>query len=416
MYFFYYIPIGLDVVTRRRPFVTYFICATSVILFLLYNYKPFGPWWDLTLLSFQPVAPTLATSVTHVFLHGGWFHLIGNLVYVLVFGPPLEDRFGPVKFYTIFSVSAAAGAYTHLALTALYSPEFIQYGVIGASGATSGILGAYLVRLYFSRVRVAYWIFMPFQGVNRAGRTYVSIVFAVIFWFILQGVRTIMQFGMGGMRVAYSVHLGGFGAGILLALCFKALADARAEGHFVKARRHIEEADWFGAQAEYSEYLALKAEDVQAHAGIARAFLTGGDTVRSRSHYADAVRLSLERGRRDAAETFFDEAMRHIPNFALSEPLHLDLACGMERTLKYRSAMHAYEHFVWKYPLSADVPFVLLRMALIFEKHLANPREAFSCYSRLAAEYATDQWADYARMEIARLERADPLMSTGNKK
>jgi tetratricopeptide (TPR) repeat protein len=138
--------------------------------------------------------------------------------------------------------------------------------------------------------------------------------------------------------------------------------------------------------------------------------------VRSRRHYADAVRISLDRGERDAAEAFFDEAMRHISNFALPEHLHLDLACGMERTLKYRSAMNAYEHFVWRYPLSEDAPFVLLRMAGIFEKRLRNPREAFSCYSRLAAEYASDRWAEFARVEIERLKRADPLMSTSEKK
>ncbi|MDD4857520.1 MAG: rhomboid family intramembrane serine protease, partial [Candidatus Krumholzibacteria bacterium] len=390
MYFFYYIPIGLDISTRKRPFVTYFLSITCVIAFLLYNYKPVGAWWDLTLLTFQPVAPTLATAITHAFLHGGWFHLIANLVYILVFGPPLEERLGSGKFYVVFALSAAAGAYTHTILTALFSPQYMQYGVIGASGATSGILGAYLVRLYFSRVRVAYWIFMPLQGVNRAGRTYVPIVFAVIFWFVLQGVRTLMQFGMGGMRVAYSVHLGGFAAGLVLALCFKAAGAARAERHLVAARRRFDEADWFGAQAEYSEYLALVQDDVQAHAGLARAFLAGGDTARSRSCYADAVRLSMKKGERDTAEALFDEAMRHMPNFALAEGIHLDLACGMERTLKYRSAMHAYEHFVWAYPFSKEAPFVLLRMGGIFEKRFGNPGMAFSCYSRLASEYASD--------------------------
>jgi membrane associated rhomboid family serine protease len=416
MYFFYYIPIGLDVGARKRPFVTYFISITCVIAFFIYNYKPIGTWWDLTLLTFQPLAPSLATAITHAFLHGSWFHLIGNLVYILIFGPPLEDRLGPAKFYAVFTLSAVAGVYTHTILTALYSPELLQYGVIGASGATSGILGAYLVRLYFSRVRIAYWIFMPFQGVNRAGRTYVSIVFAVIFWFILQGVRALMQFGTAGMGVAYSVHLGGFAAGIVLALCFKALGQARAEKHLVAARRHFDEADWFGAQAEYAEYLALNRDDVQARAGLARSFLAAGDKVRSRSHYADAVRLSLKRGERDTAEALFDEAMRHIPNFALAEDIHLDLACGMERTLKYRSAMHAYEQFVWKYPLSIETPFVLLRMALILEKRFSRPAEAFSCYSRLVTEYASDQWADLARAEIERLKRSDLVAFMGDKK
>jgi len=407
MYFFYYVPLGLDVRARKRPFVTYFLAVSCVITYILYRYKPVGSWWDFTLLVFQPSAPTVATAITHAFLHGGWLHLIGNLVYLIVFGRPLEDRLGSFRFYIVFAAAAAVGAYTHLALTAFYSPEYLQYGVIGASGATSGILGAYLVRLYFSRVRVGYWIFMPLQGVNRAGRTYVPVIFAIAFWFALQGVRTMMQLGTGGMRIAYSVHLGGFAAGVILALCFGALARARGERHLAAARRRFEAADWFGAQAEYVEYLAIDSGDADAHVELARAYLAAGDRVRSRGSYAAAARLAAEKGERDTAEAYFDEASRHIPNFALPEPLHIDIACGMERTLKYRAAMNAYEHFVWNYPLSKDAPFVLLRMAVILEKRLEKPGEALACYTRLAGEYASDQWAEYAEGEIVRLQRAE---------
>ena len=416
MYFFYYIPIGLDVGVRKKPFVTYFLAASCVILYILYRYKPVGSWWDFTLLVFQPSAPTIATAITHAFLHGGWLHLIGNLVYLIVFGRPLEDRLGSFKFYILFTVAAMAGVYTHLVLTALVSPQYLQYGVIGASGATSGILGAYLVRLHFSRVRVGYWVFMPLQGVNRAGRTYVPVIFAILFWFALQGIRTFMQLGTGGMRVAYSVHLGGFAAGVFLALFFGAFGRARAERHLAAARRHFQTADWFGAQAEYVEYLAIESGDAEAHAELARSYLAAGDRVRARTGYSSAVRLTMERGGRDAAEEYFDEAVRHIPNFALPEPLHIDIACGMERTLKYRSAMDAYEQFVWNYPLSNDAPFVLLRMAVILEKRLEKPGDALACYARLAGEYASDRWAEYAQGEIVRLRRAEPLIPACDKK
>ncbi len=416
MYFFYYVPLGLDVGARKRPFVTYFLAVSCIILYILYRYKPVGTWWDFSLLIFQPGAPTIATAITHAFLHGGWLHLIGNIVYLIIFGRPLEDRLGSFRFYIVFTAAAAVGAYTHLVLTAIYSPEYLQYGVIGASGATSGILGAYLVRLHFSRVRVGYWIFMPLQGVNRAGRTYVPVVFAILFWFALQGVRTMMQLGTGGMRIAYSVHLGGFATGALLALGFGALARARAERHLFAAQRRFEAADWFGAQAEYVEHLAIDSGNAEAHAGLARAYVAAGDRVRSRGSYAAAVRISAEKGARDEAEAYFEEAARHIPNFALPEPLHIDIACGMERTLKYRSAMNAYERFVWNYPLSKDAPFVLLRMAVSLETRLEKPGEALACYARLAGEYASDQWAEYAQGEIARLGRAGPPIPAGAKK
>ncbi len=343
-------------------------------------------------------------------------HLIGNLVYLIVFGRPLEDRLGSFRFYLVFALSAAIGAYVHLVLTAIFSPAYLPYGVIGASGATSGILGAYFVRLHFSRVRIGYWVFMPLQGVNRAGRTYVPVIFAILFWFALQGIRAVMQFGTGGMSVAYSVHLGGFMAGALLAVGFGARARARAEHRLAAARRRFEAADWFGAQAEYAEYLAIERGDAGANAELARARLAGGDRPGARERYAEAVRLSAESGQRDAAEAYFDEAARHIPTFALPEPLHIDIACGMERTLKYRSALKAYERFLQCYPHSQEAPFVLLRMAVILEKRFERPQEALGCYERLADAYASDRWADYARGEIVRLGRFAPVTPAYAKK
>ena len=413
MYFFYYIPVGLDVALRRRPLITYLIAAVCVILFIIYKYRPFGSWWDLSLLTFQSLSPTVATSVTHAFLHGGYFHLIGNLVYLVLFGRVVEDRFGSFKFYLIFTFSAMVGAYTHLAMTGIFTPQYLQYGLIGASGATSGILGAYLVRLYYSRVAIAYWVFMPLQGVNRAGRTYLPVVSAIVLWFALQAVRAVLQYGGGGMRVAYGVHIGGFGAGIALAALFGALGLARAEKHLVKARRHFESAGWFAAQAEYIDYLALEERDAEAHVELARTYLCQGDKVQARPPYARAVELLMEAGERDAAEEVFSEAMRHIPGFMLPETLQLNLACGFERTLKFRNAMEAYDRFVWRYPQSPDAPFVLLRMAALLERRFEKPGEAVACYRRLVEQYAGDRWVDLAKDELERLSAASICVSGG---
>lgn len=413
MYFFYYVPVGLDAKVKRRPFVTWFICGICVTLFVLYKYRPIGGWWDFTLLIFQPAYPTLATAFTHAFLHGGWLHLIGNMVYLVLFGRALESRLGPLRFYAVFMVTAAAGAYLHAVLTALTAPQYLAYGVIGASGATSGILGACLVRLSWSRVRVAYWVFMPLQGVNRTGRTYVPAVVAMLFWFALQVVRALVQLGTGAARVAYGEHLGGFAAGVLLALAMRASGESRAERSLVKARRHFEKAEWFGAQAEYAEYLALHPADAEAHAELARTHVCAGDTVRARESYIEAIGASMGDGKRDRAEELFDEASRHLPLFVLERDLHLDLACGMERTLKYRSAVAAYERYLWRYPISPDAAFVLLRMAGIHDRRLDQPEAALSCYRRLAEEYASDEWADYARAELA--GRRQSVAPAGNK-
>ncbi|HER43221.1 MAG TPA: hypothetical protein ENO08_02030 [Candidatus Eisenbacteria bacterium] len=133
----------------------------------------------------------------------------------------------------------------------------------------------------------------------------------------------------------------------------------------------------------------------------------------ARHHYGEAARLSMAGGRRDRAEEIFAEAMRHIPGFTLEERLHLELAFGMERTLKFRTAASAYENFVARYADSGEAAFVLLRMAGILEKRFHRPLEALSCYRTIVDRYSMDAWVDYARAEIDRLGSADITLSGG---
>lgn len=407
MYFFYYIPVGLDIRRYRGGTVTGFLAGMCITIFILYKYMPVGPFWNVLNLIFHPISPSVFTAVTHVFLHGGYLHLAGNIVYLVIFGRAVEDRFGPVRFAAIFALTAVAGAYVHLFCVKLFSPADIACGVIGASGVTSGLLGAFLVRFYFSRVKVAYWVFLPLQGINRAGRAHVHVIFAILLWVVLQVVNTLIEFGGGITRVAYCLHLGGFATGTLLAVLFGGLSAARAESHLARARRWVEQANWFGAQGEYINYLEQRPDEPEVHAEAARAFICGARPEHSIYHYREAIRLFFEAGVRDAAESVFAEAMRVNSGFIMDERTHLNLAFGMERTLKFHGAGAAYENFMRAYPLSEEAPLVLLRMAGLLERRFLRHGEAFRCYQRLVESYPEDRWAEYARVEMDRIAAGD---------
>jgi membrane associated rhomboid family serine protease len=383
--------------------ITYFIAVMCVILFILYRYGPVGRVWNLSNLIFLPSAPMLLASLSYVFLHTGWLHLIGNMVYLVIFGRALEDRYGPGRFFAIFALTAVAGAWVHAWLVASFAPRFLGYGVIGASGATSGLLGAFMVRLYFARIEVAYWVFMPLQAVNRAGRRFIPAVIAVICWFVYQGAYAAVQYGMDSAGVAYGVHIGGFGAGVLLALIFGSLPDARAEKRLARARRAFSRSQFFAAQADYLEYLERKPGDGPVQAEAARACLCGGEAGLARSHYSEAVSILIGTQERGKAEGIFSEAMRSIKGFTLEEKLHLNLAFGMERAMKFRQALAAYENFTIRYPFSQDTPFVLLRMAGMHERRFGRPEKAVECYEKIVRQYPEDSWAEFADGEVWRL-------------
>jgi membrane associated rhomboid family serine protease len=413
LYFFYYFPTGLDVRSRRTPIITYFLTVMCVILFVLYKYGPVGHLWNLSNLVFLPARPILPASLSYVFLHTGWIHLIGNMVYLVIFGRALEDRYGPGRFFAIFALTAVAGAWVHAWLVAWLAPRFLVYGVIGASGATSGLLGAFMIRLYYARIEVAYWVFMPLQAVNRAGRRFIPGVIGVVSWFAYQGAYAAIQYGMDSAGVAYGVHLGGFAAGIVLALLFGSLPEARAEKRLASARRAFSKSEFFAAQAEFFEYLERRPGDAEVHAETARACLCGGEQGLAKFHYSEAVSGFLGAGERGEAEEVLAEAMRSLKGFTLRERLHLDLAYGMERSMKFDLTLKAYENFALRYPFSPDTPFILLRMAGIHERRMECPERAVECYERIVKYYPEDSWAEYADGEIWRLGRR--VYSVGEK-
>ncbi len=150
---------------------------------------------------------------TSMFLHGGWLHLLGNLLFLWIFGGRVEDRVGRIRFLVVYVAGGvAAGAAQVLSDPASAIP------VIGASGAISAVLGAYLV--LFPRARIQSLVFLGFFYQLVA----VPAVIVLGFWFLLQVVDGIGSLGAttsldGG--VAFFAHIGGFVAGALLALPFR---------------------------------------------------------------------------------------------------------------------------------------------------------------------------------------------------
>jgi membrane associated rhomboid family serine protease len=208
-----FIPLSDENPTSRFPVVTVALIAVNTAIFLFQAITPHG--LELAALRFgavpyaithfrslpEPAAfPPLLTLLTSMFMHGSLFHLLGNMLYLWIFGNNIEDRLGPVRFILFYFVCGIAAALTHI----LFQPGS-QVPMIGASGAIAGVLGAYFA--LFPRARVKTFVFLIF---------YIDVVplpagIVLGLWFLLQ----ILNVGMGG-GVAWFAHVGGFLAGILL--------------------------------------------------------------------------------------------------------------------------------------------------------------------------------------------------------
>jgi membrane associated rhomboid family serine protease len=208
-----FIPLRDDNPTSRLPVVTVALIAVNIVVFLLQATVPHGI--ELAALRFGAVpyavvhfrslaetaaVPPLLTLLTSMFLHGSLFHLLGNMLYLWIFGNNIEDRLGHVRFALFYVVAGVAAALTHI----LLQPSS-RVPMIGASGAIAGVLGAYWVIFPHARVKTFIFLFVYIDVVSIPA----GIVLGL--WFLLQ----IFNVGMGG-GVAWFAHIGGFLSGILL--------------------------------------------------------------------------------------------------------------------------------------------------------------------------------------------------------
>lgn len=150
----------------------------------------------------------LLPYVTSLFLHGGWFHMIGNMWYLWIFGDNIEDRLGHLRFLFFYLASGILAGVVHTIFNLNSSLP-----AVGASGAIAGVLGAYLVTFPHARIQTLIPFFLTYEIVE------LPALIVLGFWFLAQflnGTAAIAATAAGGGGVAWWAHIGGFLAGIFL--------------------------------------------------------------------------------------------------------------------------------------------------------------------------------------------------------
>jgi membrane associated rhomboid family serine protease len=205
-------PIGDDNTSRRTvPLVTYALIALNVLFFIveMSGGAAFIEKWAFVPGRFlaNPSGDFL-TLFTSMFMHAGWVHLGGNMLYLWIFGDNVEDRFGHIKFIIFYLLCGLAATFAQLAFS--IGSEVPN---LGASGAIAGVLGAYILLFPKGKVRV-----LQGQQVIQ-----VPALIVIGIWIVLQffsGIGSIANAAQTG-GVAYMAHIGGFLAGFALTFSFR---------------------------------------------------------------------------------------------------------------------------------------------------------------------------------------------------
>jgi membrane associated rhomboid family serine protease len=245
---------------RRVPWATWGLIAANVAIFLYqvslgpdapafmfaYSVVPVALTHGIPQTSLPGVPPHLPfhtpdpvylTIVTSMFLHAGWLHIAGNMLFLYIFGDNVEDRMGHLPFLTFYLFCGVIASIAQIAVDPASSVPSL-----GASGAIAGVLAAYLVLFPSAGVRTVIFIFIFFTIVTLPAIVLIGV------WFLLQLLDSVtalshVQQGMGG--VAYVAHVGGFVTGLVITLLLRPLLRPPKDISYPYFPRHPSSTDWW---------------------------------------------------------------------------------------------------------------------------------------------------------------------------
>ena len=217
------IPLRDNIPTRRFPVVTIALIVANVAVFayqfLLLPESAQRIIFQYGLIPRELTAgvghvlrpyPVEVTMVTSMFVHGGLFHVAGNMLYLWIFGNNVEDAMGASRFVGFYLLSGLAAAFSQVAV----APNS-AIPMVGASGAVSGVLGAYLLLYPHARVLTFIAVFWYWRLIE------IPALIVLGFWILVQVANGLVTFNFQGGGVAWFAHIGGFAAGVVLIPFFK---------------------------------------------------------------------------------------------------------------------------------------------------------------------------------------------------
>lgn len=347
--------------------------------------------------AFYPTKGETLTYITSSFLHGGWFHIIFNLWFLWLAGSVTEDAWGRIAYAIFYTAACFVSLFAHTAA----NPDSWR-GVIGASGAVSALMGAFLIRNFSTKINfmlIFFWGFIPrFYRFKSPAWLMLPLWFlSQVFWGSMLGENS---------GVAYWSHVGGFAFGTVVALGlkfsgFEKKMDAAIEAEvgwstdprIVEAGEIITR-DPNGAIQRLQAVLAEHPDNMDALAMIAKAYWQVNRIDEHRATLATLAKLHIKKRDFDHALTEFDEFRQSGgENFPAAE--WLAICRHLENIPSYERAASEYEAYAKAYPTEKMSVYGLVAAARINLKNLTNKSEAARLY-RLADASAVPHlhWED----------------------
>ncbi|MDO7785643.1 rhomboid family intramembrane serine protease [Desulforamulus aquiferis] len=210
------IPLKDDIPSRRFPIITITLIIINAVIWFFEQSLGRGVEQLIYIFGVTParlfdmsIFGQITVMTTAMFLHGSWFHFLGNMLYLWIFGDNVEDRLGKARFIIFYLITGYIATLAHV-----LSEPASTIPLIGASGAIAGVLGGYFILFPHARVLTLVPIFIFIQFIRIPALYFLGI------WFVLQIISQTINIS-GAQPVAFLAHIGGFAAGALLVKLFE---------------------------------------------------------------------------------------------------------------------------------------------------------------------------------------------------
>ncbi len=386
-------PLRTDSPLRHTPYMNWALIALNVIIYLITGVASSheGPASFVDRFELWPREPQIYQFFTSQFLHSGWLHIGGNMLFLYIFGNNVNDRMGHLGYLAFY---LAGGVCSGLAYVVTQTHDI---PVVGASGAISAVTGAYMVLLPRSNVTVFFWYFI-------IGQYEVPSLWFILFFF---GYDVVLNFTPGD-QVAHMAHIGGTIFGVMICsglLVFHLLPrdhfDIVALAQRWNRRRQYRDM----VNRGYNPFEYTQAKDVaQRTAPIAPPDAATQRVLEMRSNISD----SIASHDLDRATKLYLELKALDPHQVLARQSQLDIANHLAHQQLYPQAVEAYEMYLRQYPRTDRTDQVELMLGLIFARYLAQYERAREYLTRAIGKLHGDRELALAKEELSRIEPLIP--------
>lgn len=406
------LPIGTSAKLRRFPIVTLFLIGVNTLVYLLELVAYFAGGEEVLKrlfygLGFVPASPRVYSLITSIFVHDAPmpFHIIGNMLYLWIFGKHIENALGSI-IYGLFYITSQLGAiFMQVTAFKLFNPDALSIPQVGASGSIAALLGLFAVRFYHERIELFYACGSS-VGV-RCGTVELPSILVLGIWFALEILNGVLsQIGIRDMMIGHWAHVGGFIVGVIAAFSFGSIKDAQVESLISHAERSLECGTTHAALKYLKRASKIDPANVHVRLLLAALFLKVGEP--------NLAREQLQRALCDmhsAPELSLLEVLSSLPErlcdglLQISTPdMKLDIAILLERAHDYDGAIRVFEDIASDDGADCELrALAMLRCASLLLKHGCDKERAVGMFKQLCELFPSSQWVPLARHMLQRL-------------